>query len=64
MLVLLFPTLSGDQIMERELWLVLYKLARKLGGSPWFTVTKFFRLADRGRLLVGGDPRSTNELGV
>lgn len=50
--------------MERELWLALYKLSRELGGSPWFAVTKFFRLGDRGRLLVGGAPRSTDSLGL
>ena len=50
--------------MERELWLALYKLARGLGASPWSAVTKFFRLGDRGDLPVGGDPRSTNELGL
>jgi hypothetical protein len=50
--------------MERELWLALYKLLRSLGSSPWFGVTKFFRLGDRGRSALGGDPRSTNELGV
>lgn len=50
--------------MERELWLALYKVLRELGTSPWFVVTKFFRLGDRGRLPVGGDPRSTYELGV
>ena len=50
--------------MERELWLTLYRLSRELGGSPWFAVTKFFRLGDRGRLLVGGTPRSTYRLGL
>ena len=52
------------QAMERELWLTLYRLSRELGGSPWFAVTKFFRLGDRGRLLVGGAPRSTDSLGL
>ena len=50
--------------MERELWLALYKLVRELGTSPWFSVTKFFRLGDRGRLLVGSGSRSTGKLGV
>ncbi|HEX3598616.1 MAG TPA: hypothetical protein VHU84_00660 [Lacipirellulaceae bacterium] len=50
--------------MERELWLALYQGLRELGTSPWFAVTKFFRLGDRGRLLVGGNPRSTYQLGV
>jgi hypothetical protein len=50
--------------MERELWLALYKLVRELGGSPWFPLTKFFRLGDRGRLPVGRGSRSTSELGV
>jgi hypothetical protein len=64
MLVLCFKTPFGRQDMERELWLALYKLSRELGGSPWFAVTRFFRLGDRGRLPVGGDPRSTYPLGV
>jgi len=50
--------------MERELWSSLYRLSRDLGGSPWFAVTKFFRLGDRGRLLMGGTPRSTYRLGL
>jgi hypothetical protein len=50
--------------MERELWLALYKRVRELGASPWWAMTKFFRWGDRGRPVVGGDPRSTNELGV
>ena len=50
--------------MERELWLALYKLVRELGTSPWFSLTKFFRLGDRGRLPVGSGSRSTSELGV
>ena len=64
MLVLYFQSPFGRQDMERELWLALYKLARDLGASPWFAVTKFFRLGDRGRLPVGGDPRSTDLLGL
>lgn len=50
--------------MERELWLALYKLGRRLDPSHWWTLTKFFRLGDCGRLLVGGDPRSTYLLGL
>lgn len=50
--------------MERELWLALYRLSRELGGSPWFAVTKFFRLGDRGRLLMGGASRSSDSLGL
>jgi hypothetical protein len=50
--------------MERELWLALYKVVRELGASPWFAATKFFRLGDRGRLFVGGNPRSTYQLGM
>lgn len=64
MLVLYFETPFGRQDMERELWLALYKLSREFGGSPWFAVTRFFRLGDRGRVPVGGDPRSTYQLGV
>lgn len=64
MLVLYFETPFGRQDMERELWLALYKLSREFGGSPWFAVTRFFRLGDRGRLPMGGDPRSTYQLGV
>lgn len=64
MLVLYLQHSFGRQDMERELWLALYKLSRELGGSPWFAVTRFFRLGDRGCLLVGGDPRSTYQLGV
>ena len=55
MLVLYTKPVSGRQDMERELWLALYKLLRKLGESPWFALTKFFRLGSRSRLLVGGD---------
>jgi hypothetical protein len=50
--------------MERELWLALYKLARDCGSSPWWALTKFFRLGDRGRLPVGGVARSSYRLGV
>lgn len=28
--------------MERELWLALYALVRRLGASPWFATTRFF----------------------
>jgi hypothetical protein len=59
-----YTPFSRRQDMERELWLALYNLLRKLGTSPWFAVTKFFRLGDRGRLPLGGDPRSTYQLGV
>jgi len=62
-MLVLYP-FSRRQDMERELWLGLYKLLRELGESPWFAITKFFRLGDRGRLRVGGDPRSTYQLGV
>ena len=64
MLVLYFQSPFGRQDMERELWLALYKLLRALGASPWFAVTDFFRLGDRGRLPLGGDPRSTDPLGL
>jgi hypothetical protein len=50
--------------MERELWLALYKLVRELGMSPWFSLAKFFRLGDRGRLPLGSGPRSTSKLGL
>ena len=50
--------------MERELWLVLYKLARDCDPSPWWALTKFFRLGDRERLFVGGCSRSTDNLGL
>ena len=59
-----FEAPFGRQDMERELWLALYSLVRELGASPWFAVTKFFRLGDRGRLPVGSGSRSTNELGL
>ena len=64
MLVLYFQNPFGRQDMERELWLALYRLVRDLGASPWFAVTKFFRLGDRGRLPLGGGARSTYKLGV
>ncbi|WDI40016.1 hypothetical protein [Bremerella sp. P1] len=50
--------------MERELWIALYKLARQCDANPWWAMTKFFRLGDRERLLVGGYSRSTNLLGM
>jgi hypothetical protein len=50
--------------MERELWLALYHLARDCDSSPWWVLTKFFRLGDRGRLLVGSRSRSTDMLGL
>lgn len=50
--------------MERGLWLALYDLARSCDASPWWAVTEFFRLGDRGGVLVGGSPRSTDKLGL
>ena len=50
--------------MERELWLVLYRIARECDPRPWWAVTQFFRLGDRGSVPLGSDPRSTDVLGL
>ena len=50
--------------MERELWLVLYKLACDCDLRPWWAVTKFFRLRGRGGVPLGGHPRPTDLLGL
>lgn len=50
--------------MERELWLVLYELARQCDPAPWWAVTEFFRLRGRGGLPLGGAPRPTHLLGL
>jgi hypothetical protein len=50
--------------MERELWKVLYQLARSCEVFHWFRVEIFFRFHDRGRLLLGSTPRSTCGLGL
>ena len=42
----------------------LYQLARRSGPLQWWSLAKFFRLGDRGRLFVGGDSRSTDLLGM
>ena len=30
--------------MERELWMLLYALARRCDPRPWWSLDKFFRL--------------------
>lgn len=50
--------------MERELWKLLYQLARDCEDFHWSRVEVFFRFDDRGCLLLGSDPRSSGELGV
>jgi hypothetical protein len=50
--------------MERELWIILYQLARGCDNAAWWQLGKFFRLRDRGSLLVGRTPRSTDKLVV
>ena len=50
--------------MERELWLILYKLVRVCGSSPWWENSKFFRLGDRECLPLGSHSRSSHGLGV
>lgn len=50
--------------MERELWLALYKLARECDPAPWWAMTRFFRLGDRGCLPLGSHSRSTDLLGL
>src|SRR5918999_1488134 len=50
--------------MERELWKLLYQLARTCEEFHWSRVDIFFRFDDRGCLLLGSDPRSTSGLGL
>ena len=50
--------------MERELWLVLYKLARDCDPAPWWATTTFFRPGGRGGVPLGGAPRPTDLLGL
>jgi hypothetical protein len=50
--------------MERELWKLLYQLARTCEDFHWSRVDVFFRFHDRGCLLLGSAPRSACELGV
>jgi hypothetical protein len=50
--------------MERELWKVLYQLARECEEFHFSRVDVFFRFDDRGSLLLGSAPRSSGGLGV
>lgn len=50
--------------MERELWLELYQLLKRLDPAPYWSLARFFRLSDRERLPVGRASRSTYVLGL
>jgi hypothetical protein len=50
--------------MERELWKLMYQLARDCEDFHWSRVEVFFRFDGRGCLFLGSTPRSACGLGV
>lgn len=50
--------------MERELWIVLYKLAHECAPAHPWELVDFFRSRDRWCVPVGGAARTIDQMGL